>query len=206
MKLFLSSVGIDSSQSKAFLDLTGKPPKDAKLAYIANAADPYPPEKRGWMNDVELSFKKLGYKPVKVDLKKYDNPALLHKALSGYDIIWCGGGNTWYLRYLMKTSGFDQVIRKLLSEDRIYAGDSAGAIVATPTLKYVDLLDDPEQAPEKIESGLNLVDFAIVPHWESEPYHKQLESMRNKLAADGYEVKCITDQQAIIVNGDKVTR
>jgi len=204
MKLYLASFGIQKHLGQEFLELVSKPAKDIKFAYITNAADPYPSEKRGWMTDVNNMFLDLGLKPVEVDLRQYKNAETLKTKLSQYDVVWCGGGNTWYLRYVMKTSGFDQVIKELVESGVVYGGDSAGAIAMTPTLKYVDLIDEPEDSPERIEEGLGLVNFAIIPHWDNEKYKAQLTRMRDGLANEGYEVKVLTDQQAVIVNGSSV--
>src|SRR5207237_9699451 len=108
----------------------GKPANDVKFAYITNAADPYPPENRSWIKDVEETFKQLGLKPERVDLRQFRNQAKLEAKLKSFDVIWCGGGNTWYLRYIMKASGFDQVIKKLLNDGMVYGGDRAGSIVS----------------------------------------------------------------------------
>lgn len=204
MKLYLASFGIQKQLGHEFLKLVGKQAKDIKFAYITNAVDPYPVEKRGWMNDVQTMFIDLGLKPEEIDLRQYNDTETLRAKLSQYDVVWCGGGNTWYLRYVMKTSGFDQIIKELVESGIVYGGDSAGAIVATPTLKYVDLLDEPEEAPEQIEEGLGLVEVAIVPHWGTEKYEKPLTQMRDGLASEGYDVRVLTDQKAIIVNGSSI--
>ncbi len=204
MKLYLASFGIQKQLDQEFLRLVGKQAEDIGFAYITNAADPYPIKKRESMKDVEAMFTDLGLKPEEIDLRQYKDAATLKAKLSQYDVVWCGGGNTWYLRYVMKTSGFDQIIRELVDGGTVYGGDSAGAIVATPTLKYVDLLDKPEDAPEQIEKGLSLVEFAIVPHWGNEKYEEPLTQMKDGLANEGYDVKVLTDKQAIIVNGNSI--
>lgn len=204
MKLFLSSFGIQPNLGQEFLRLVGKPAKDIRFAYITNAADPYPPEKRGWMDDVMKMFTDLKLSPETIDLKDYHEGKTLKAKLSQYDVIWCGGGNTWYLRYVMKTSSFDQIIKDLVEDGKVYGGDSAGAIIMGPTLKYVDMIDEPEDSPERIEQGLGIVKFVIVPHWGTEKYLKELAAMRDGLANDGYDVKALTDKQAVVVNGSEV--
>lgn len=189
-----------------FLNLVDKPARDIKFAYITNAADPYSKDKRGWMDDVAKMFTDLGIKPEELDLRQYKDAKTLKDALAKYDVIWCGGGNTWYLRYVMKISGFDQVIKKLVEDGIVYGGDSAGAIIMGPTLRHIDLLDEPEDAPEQIEEGLGLVDFVIVPHWGNPTYEKLLTQMRDSIASEGHEVKTLTDEQAIIVNGKSVRK
>jgi dipeptidase E len=72
-------------------------------------------------------------------------------ALSMLDIIWLCGGNTPYFRYISRETGFDTIIAGFIQPGIIYGGESAGAIIATPTIKYVDIVDDPSEAPVYIE-------------------------------------------------------
>jgi dipeptidase E len=88
----------------------------------------------------------------------------------------------------------------------IYGGESAGAILPTPTLIGVQFGDDPEDIPkhynnEVIWEGLGLVSYRIVPHYESE--WLGAEDMIKELKNKSLEYKTLTDSQAIIINDDK---
>jgi len=205
MKLFLSSEGIPEKLQNDFLKLVGKSANTIKFTYIQNAADPYPKKKRGFVKVVRNELKNAGLKLEDTDLRKFNDADQLYQHLKKFDVIWCGGGNTWYLRYLIRKSGFETAIKRLIKNGKIYCGDSAGAIIATPTLKYVDLVDDPDDAPEVIEKGLKFVDFTIVPHWGYDKYTKELTKMRDSLKKDGFEVKTITDNQAIVIDDGNVS-
>ena len=56
----------------------------------------------------------------------------------------------------------------------VYAGYSAGAVVAGPTLKGIELVDPidewPDDYPNKevLWEGLGLIDFVIAPHYKSD--------------------------------------
>lgn len=204
MKLFLASHGIQPHLAEEFRKLLSKPANEVKFAYITNAADPYPPENRAWMNDVVDMFESVGLNPKEIDLREYKDPNVLKEDLSKFDVIWCGGGNTWYLRYVMETSGFAKVMKDLIESGIVYGGDSAGAIIIGPTLKYVDLLDEPNEAPQQIEEGLGVVNFVIVPHWNNRKYKTLLTRMRDCLISEGFEVRTLTDEQAIVVNDKKI--
>ena len=53
------------------------------------------------------------------------------------------------------------MIRELVEQGTVYAGWSAGAGMASPTLRYFDLLDDTSEAPEVIWEGLGLTDVVV---------------------------------------------
>ena len=67
-----------------------------------------------------------------------DQKSLTSK-LSSKDALWHGGGNTFYLRWILSNTGADEVITKLVRHGLVYGGGSAGAIVAGPTLKYFEV-------------------------------------------------------------------
>ena len=88
-------------------------------------------------------------------------------------------------------------------------GSSAGAIVATPSLRGTELGDDPAVTPEHYDkkitwSGLNLVPFHIVPHYNSGWFTKEANEMRNYLDMHKIEHKTLKDGQVIVVEGTKV--
>jgi len=56
------------------------------------------------------------------------------------------GGNTYVLRYEMRRSGFDVIIKDLLAAGIVYGGDSAGALVAGLSIAGVESADEPEFA------------------------------------------------------------
>lgn len=203
MKLYLASEGIPKHLGSAFLDLVGKKAHEIKFAYITNAADPYPLERQGYVDVVRAQFKDLGLNTDEIDLKKFYDSNTLYDRLQNFDVIWCGGGNTWYLRYLVRKSGFEIVIKQLINQGKIYGGDSAGAMIMTPTLRHIDSIDDPNDAPEIVEEGLGIVNFCIVPHWGYEGYGTKLREVKKLLIKDGFEVKTITNAQAIIVKDDE---
>ena len=165
MKLFLSSVAISDSQAPHFLKLVNKAAKDTRFVLIENAVD-VETGNTAWLYRNRDMFNKLGMQLSTLDLREYKtkNISLLRKALELADVIWLGGGNTFYLRWLMQETGADLIIKELVEKQTIYGGASAGAIVAGPTLKYFEAADDPKASPQLIERGLGLTDFVVVPH------------------------------------------
>jgi dipeptidase E len=111
----------------------------------------------------------------------------------------------------MKQSGFDQIIVDLLKQDKIaYGGFSAGSVIAAPTLKGIDIIDDPAIVTEGYDSeiiweGLKLIDFSIVPHYQSNhPESKLADSVAAFFKINGYPFKTMRDGDVLIMNGTEL--
>lgn len=199
MKLFLSSEGVP--RPDLLRGLLGVGDERARVALINNAQDPYPEEKsRERGKALADIFNTFGFEPVDIDLREYDGKRdELATKLRTCKLIWCSGGNSFWLRYVMKTSGFDQIIKQLLSEGIIYGGWSAGVVLVGPSLHPIELMDEPEKAPEIIYEGLGLVDYFIWPHWNTEKYvHLQAEA-EERMEELPYESKRLKDGEILIV-------
>ncbi len=203
MKLFLSSTGVSSELLAHFLTLVGKKADEIKFALIENAADPYPDHEKGFVLETRDEFESLGMQVSLIDLRKYrDEPEQLMGLLKSFDVVWVGGGNVYYLRWLMKVSGFDSIVEQLLKSGLVYGGGSAGSIITCPILEAFDLVDSLDLAPEVNKQGLNLIDFIIIPHWGTPEFQNELERIKDYYDHEtSYTVATITDSQAIIMNG-----
>ena len=102
------------------------------------------------------------------------------------------------LRYEMRRSGFDKVIKELLDDGKVFGGFSAGALVAGISIAGVEMDDEPEFAEEVIKEGLSLVPFVILPHVDDPAYKDILLAFRDiHKDKDIIELK---DSQAVIFN------
>jgi dipeptidase E len=181
MRLYLSSYRL-GDRSGLLVELTGK---GARTGVITNATDFIADDARAaYYRDVYdpiAALRDLGFDAARLDLRDYfAKPDALAGKLATLDFVWAVGGNAFLLRRAMRQSGFDRVALPLIEQDRLaYGGDSAGACVACPSLKGIDLMDEPEATaagydPAIIWDGLNLIGFHIVPHYESD--HPESES------------------------------
>lgn len=204
MKLFLSSEGVPRPDLlKGLLTPTNQRPR---VALINNAQDPYPEEKsKERESSLTNLFSSLGFEPVNIDLRMYENKTEeLAATLRTCKLVWCSGGNVFWLRYVMKVSGFDKIIGDLLSEGIVYGGWSAGAVVTSPFLTPIELMDNPDKAPEVIWEGINLVDCFIWPHWNTEKYLSLQVPALEKMKLLPYESQVLRDGEVLIVeNGQK---
>ncbi|OZD08663.1 peptidase [Rhodococcus sp. 06-235-1A] len=210
MKLFLSSYRF-GGHSDTFVELTG-PPSD--LAVIANASDAWPAAARESSLRSEFGpLRALGYRPAEVDLREYvGRPAAVERALDGFGAVWVRGGNTFVLRAQLARSGADEILRdRIRSDSIVYGGYSAGACVAAPSLVGVEDADDPREVRpttgvEPVWSGLDLVDFSIIPHLNSVlDENDSGRTTLQRLRRDGIACRGLTDEQAIVVD-DSGTR
>lgn len=210
MRLYLSSYRLGASAFRLRKLLNG----GRRAAVIQNALD-FEARRAYEVNiyDPKEELADWGIEAEELDLRQYfGQPHALKEMLTGIDFVWAAGGNAFLLRRAMRQSGFDHIIGELLREDAIvYGGFSAGAVVATPSLRGIDIMDDPRQlAPDYDEAilwdGLGLVDFSIVPHYRSD--HDEAEAAGktvNFLEEAGTPFQPLRDGEVIIVEGRNVT-
>jgi peptidase E len=165
MKLHLSSYRIPQPQE--LFALTGKEPADVRVAIIPNAKDYYSDRAKAVKNqDMMQIFFDLGTTPEVIDLQNYkDNSGeQLKRHLGEFAILWVSGGNTFCLRHEMRRTGFDGIIKELLEEGLVYAGESAGAVAIGQSLKGTELADEPRFAESVTYEGIGLIPYTIIPH------------------------------------------
>jgi dipeptidase E len=200
-KLFLYSLGLPDEQYATLARLTGKLPKEIRLAAIENAADVIP-DSAGWLKATRNAFIHHGFDVESIDLRHCQGQALREKLIHK-DVIWVGGGNTFYLRWIMKESGADEIIPALVRLGKVYAGWSAGAIMAGPTLRAFDAMDDPAEAPEIIWEGLNMTQAVIVPHMDNDDFAASAAKTNQQLLTEGYNAIALDDMQVVVIQGDE---
>ncbi|MFK0163056.1 Type 1 glutamine amidotransferase-like domain-containing protein [Rhizobium sp. NPDC090279] len=211
--MYLSSYRLGDHADRLFDLMRGK----RRVGIVANALDFIPDDARQRYEATIYSpareMSDLGARPEYLDLRAYFGKSdALEQALEEIDLVWVLGGNAFLLRRAMRQSGFDNLILKFLREDAIvYGGFSAGAVVATATLKGIDLMDDPHELvagydPTITWEGLGLVDFSIVPHYRSD--HGEAEAAERAVAyfeERSLPFRAIRDGDAIVVEGDTIS-
>lgn len=122
--------------------------------------------------------------------------------LARNDIIFVAGGNTFFLLQELRRSGADQLIMDEVHQGKLYIGESAGAIIACPDIGYSAIMDDPAKAADLTDyTGLGLVDFYVVPHYQSREFKASSERMVQE-NQDQKELAVINDNQVIWVHED----
>lgn len=172
MKLYLSSFRLGNNPEQLVELLSS----NKKTAVIANAVDEATEIVRKLGVERELNdLHSLGLNAEELDLRDYfGQKEELKKHLNQYGLVWIRGGNTFVLRRAMDESGFDEALKgKMTDKDFVYAGYSAAICVLAPTLKGVELVDDPHivpvgYKPEIIWDGLGFLNYSIAPHYRSD--------------------------------------
>jgi dipeptidase E len=209
MRLYLSSERLGERAGSLLAMINGP-----RVAVIANGYDNCSAMARelyrAEVYDPLTEFKGLGLDPQPLDLRAhFGDIASLYARLANYDLVWVMGGNSFVLRRAMKQSGFDTIIRDLLEADTIaYGGYAAGAVVAGPSLRGVELMDDPLELPEGYDeplvwSGLGITPFAIVPHYRSRhPDAAAAEKIVSYMAARKARYRALADGEVIVRVGN----
>lgn len=207
--MYLSSYRLGEHPEK----LTALVGNNKKVAVIPNARD--------YSNDIERrnagvqkeidDINNLGLQAEEIDLRKYfGKPNELEQKLSRFGIVWVIGGNVFVLRRAFRESGMDKwVIKQKDNHEFVYAGYSAGVCILSPSLKGLELVDDPivvgEGYPkETVWDGLGLIDFAFAPHFES-PGHPETEAVGREVEhykKARIKFRALHDGEVIIINGN----
>ena len=195
-KLFLASYF--AFVAKQLLPLLPKSPKDLKLAFIPTAADPY--KIKPWFYDRQ-ALKTLGFQLCDVDIKDKNEETLLGE-LNDVDVLFVSGGNTYYLLEKTMQSGFDKIVKQLVTKGVVYIGSSAGAVLACPTIEHIEDMDDRSLAQLTSFEGLGLVDTLILPHYGEAKYESKFKAITNKWQSK-HEMTLLNNKQALVVNNNQ---
>lgn len=148
-------------------------------------------------------LKKLGLivDELEISASSYET---IQSTLKKNDFIFISGGNTFFLLQELKRTGTDQLLKEEVNSGKLYIGESAGAIVASPDIGYSAEMDQPEKAPDlKENTGLGLVDFYTVPHDKN----SEMGEAAKKIVAmysESLNLKVIHDYQAILVQDGEI--
>lgn len=193
MKLILSSCDfLNSNSRKCILDNITKPLYKCKVLFIPN--EPY------LINNLDKYYKRLeldGFK--KENLYIYNENESEKFENLDIDLIYIGGGNTFYTLNKIRKKDFDKSIINYLKNGVIYIGGSCGAHIVTSNIEHVLHFDNNFVGIADFD-GLNLFKGIIIPH-----YSKSREYVYQKLLKDNkYKVYSLTDDDSIVVNDNTV--
>lgn len=177
-----------------------------RAGIIMNALDVYGDTRmRNWNREAS-DLERLGYSSEEVDLRAYfDDPDGLVHRLERLDLVWVVGGNSFVLARAMALSRFGHALRPALKRGLVYAGYSAGACVAGPDLRGIELIDDPDALPDGYRQEtqawtLQLIPFRIVPHVDSDhPESADAARVMDLLDRLGLPYKPLRDGDAIVL-------
>lgn len=156
-----------------------------------------------YVNSGKKALQKLGLIIDELDISTASNDEINCK-LRNNDFIYITGGNTFFLLQELKKTGADKIIIDEINKGKLYIGESAGAIVTSANIEYAKRMDDVKKAPNLTEfSGLNLVDFYVIPHYTNFPFEKTVEKIIEDYSSK-LNLSPISNKDAISVVGNKI--
>lgn len=168
-------------------------PADLRTVFVPTAGSIY--DAAPWVDEHRAWFRRSGFSPVELELASASRQQV-SEALSEADFVYVAGGNTYFLLHHLQRTGFGAA---LAASAAVYAGSSAGAIVACHDIQYIEDLDDRSAVPE-LEStrGLGLVDVRIMPHMDDPHFRPTIDRILPRVPSD-LPLVVLDDDQAMLV-------
>ncbi|MBT6034016.1 MAG: type 1 glutamine amidotransferase-like domain-containing protein [Candidatus Jacksonbacteria bacterium] len=171
---------------------------DCNIAYIITASKKV--NDTGYLEKHKQKMDELGWDYTEIDIAG-KNEEELKKELEGYDIVMVEGGNTFYLLKAVRESGFDRVIKDLIEKGVVYIGASAGSYIACPSIIMSTWSNTGfDRCGITDYTAMNLVPFLIKAHYTPD----MKEVLEEKTKDVDYKTRILTDDQAIVVQGDTI--
>ncbi len=121
------------------------------------------------------------------------------------DFIYVTGGNTFFLLQELKRTGADKLILEEIAKGKLYIGESAGAVIMSPNISYIQSMDSVKKATNLTNyDALNLVDFSILPHYNNAPFKEVTQKIVANYAGKP-TMRPISNQEAIFVRDKEVS-
>lgn len=196
MKLILASD--ISFLLKYGYDLTGISKDKMKIGYITTASKL---SRSPFLEKVKNTIRENGYFFEELDIEEKSKDEL-RQFFQDKNVIHIEGGNTFYLLKAIRESGFDEILKELINEGKVYIGTSAGSYIMCPTIEVASWNPDGKDRFNVTDfTALNYVPFVLKVHYKGE-----LESLvKEKMKTLKYPLRILRDGQGILVDNDKYT-
>ena len=80
-------------------------------------------------------------------------------------------------------------------------GESAGAIIGAPTMKYIEEMDErQEDCSQEDDAWLDLLDLYVLPHYITAPFKKVTEKIMTEFS--DLNLCPINNRQGIVIDGE----
>ncbi|MCD1655477.1 Type 1 glutamine amidotransferase-like domain-containing protein [Treponema zuelzerae] len=199
-RLFLASSFADVSG--VFQQWVGEELRGKSVVFIPTASNT---EKVVfYVERARKAFAKLGMTIDELDVSTAPRGEIVRK-LGASPYIYVSGGNTFFLLQELKRTGADSAILEEVKGGKMYIGESAGSIIASPNIEYAKDMDDCAAAPglDSYDS-LGLVPFYPLPHYTNFPFKKAAEKIIARYDSQ-LNLRPISNAQAIAVDGGEAS-
>ena len=194
-KLFLTSylVGTKNLVKEFLKDVSEK-----EITFVSTASNTE--DYKGYVDEAKQAFLKLGFSINILDISKIEKQKI-EDILKDTKILYVSGGNTFYLLQELKRKKILDTIKDKISNGMLYIGESAGAVITSKNIEYIQIMDNKEIAPDLDNyEAMNITDFYIVPHNNEFPF---VESTKEtiKIYENKLNLLPISNSEAVFVNG-----
>ena len=198
-KLFLASSF--SEVASLFPKFAGEEIKGKRITFIPTAS--LVEEVRFYVDDDRKAFEELGIIVEELEITTA-SPDKISEILNRNDYIFVSGGNTFYLLQELRRKGADILITEQIRAGKLYIGTSAGSIILCPDIEFVKEMDYNHTAPElQSFTGLNIVDFYILPHYLDFPFEEITQNIVKKYGKK-LDLRPISNKQVITIAGNRI--
>ncbi|MDO5616341.1 MAG: Type 1 glutamine amidotransferase-like domain-containing protein [Cruoricaptor ignavus] len=196
--LFLTSSFCDVSEY--LQNFYGESLRGKTVTFIPTASQVE--EYKGYVEDDKTAFTELGIIIDELNIEK-ETVSYISQKIVENDFMYVSGGNTFYLLQELKKSGADKFIIEQINLGKLYIGASAGSIILSKNIEYVQNMDDKDKAPMLEDySGLGIVGFYPLPHHGNEPFAESVENIINEYGSK-INLVPISNTQVIEVKNDQ---
>lgn len=198
-KLFLASSF--SEVASLFPKFAGEEIKGKRITFIPTAS--LVEEVRFYVDDDRKAFEELGIIVEELEITAA-SPDKILEVLNRNDYIFVSGGNTFYLLQELRRKGADALITEQIRAGKLYIGTSAGSVILCPDIEFVKEMDYSHAAPElQSFTGLNIVDFYILPHYLDFPFEETTQNVVKKYGKK-LDLRPISNKQVITIAGNRI--
>ena len=198
-KLFLASSF--SEVASLFPKFAGEEIKGKRITFIPTAS--LVEEVRFYVDDDRKAFEELGIIVEELEITAA-SPDKILEVLNRNDYIFVSGGNTFYLLQELRRKGADILITEQIRAGKLYIGTSAGSVILCPDIEFVKEMDYSHAAPElQSFTGLNIVDFYILPHYLDFPFEEITQNIVKKYGKK-LDLRPISNKQVITIAENRI--
>ena len=200
IKMFLSSSFCDVAS--LFKDFVGEEVVGKKVTFIPTAS--IVEEYVGHVENDKKAFESLGIIVDVLELSTASSADIKEKITSN-DYIFVSGGNSFYLLQVLQETGADLLIKEQVSNGKLYIGTSAGSVVMSPNIQYIELMDDKSLAPKLTAyNAMGMTDQYPLVHYSNEPFAIVAEEVYQEYK-DKLPLILLSNYQVMIVQNQEVS-
>lgn len=196
-KLLLTSSGLSNRKiANEFINLVGKTVEEITILFVPTASRSK--DELFYVGKTRQQFLDLGIPEKNIIDFVADNPIHTRQI---FDIIVVCGGNSFYLLSKLKQTKYFDFFAKKVNEGTTYVGISAGSVIATPNIKYINGMDINDCGLKDFDA-FGWIDGALVPHYSDDD--SGIKEYVENLKEQNKPLYVLTDEQAIkIIDNEK---